>query len=406
MGISETLKQLPDDYPVVLRARNGGIPLTDTAAGWLSAHNGQLDTNYELVSDLHLPDQTYRPDVDWTTFWDETTNDHDWLIEPIIPRGRNIALFAPAGEGKSELTLALACQAALEGISVLYLDFEMTTADLMDRLYDMGYGPKTDLANLHYQLHPDLPTLDTAEGGQALDELAAERNAQLIIIDTFMRIVAGPENDADTLLAYDLHTGRLMKRAGRTVLRIDHAGKDVTLGARGTSAKRDDVDLIWQLQRRDQGVRLKAQKRRMGWIPELVDLTRNDFPVTYGQVPATWPEGTKRLARLLDELEVDPELGRPSVRQILSEHGETAKNSLLSAAIKYRREYHYQLEFNPGPDMSQTEGTARGTVGQNPSSETGTVQGVYRHPAPVQKEDPDAEFDDFEPDLTDLPEPF
>jgi len=144
----------------------------------------------------------------------------------------------------------------------------------------------------------------------------------------------------------------------------------------------------------------------MGWIPELVDLTRNDFPVTYGQVPATWPEGTKRLARLLDELEVDPELGRPSVRQILSEHGETAKNSLLSAAIKYRREYHYQLEFNPGPDMSQTEGTARGTVGQNPSSETGTVQGVYRHPAPVQKEDPDAEFDDFEPDLTDLPEPF
>lgn len=414
MTLSETLRQLPDDYEVALRRKGGSVEYTDRASYWLT--EPRLDELYELAQEIHLPGQNGhkdRPDIDWSTFWTHTPSDHDWLIEPIIPRGRSIALYAPAGEGKSELVLALACQAATEGISVLYLDFEMTSSDLMDRLYDMEYGPETDLSNLHYMLHPGIAPLDTQEGGEQLAALAEERDADLIIIDTFMRIVAGKENDADTLLKYDLHTGRLLKGAGRTVLRVDHAGKDLTLGARGTSAKRDDVDVIWRLQRRDMGVRLKGEKRRMGWIPEFVDLTRNDFPVTYGQVPATWPEGTKRLAAVLDELEIDPELGRPSVRKILKEHGETAKNALLSAAIKYRREYHYQLVFAPGQDKEGVRGQQKGQVAKSPGQERGQF-GVYRDtPTPLEdlpegENPPSGErpFDDYEPDPDDLPEPF
>ena len=414
MNLRETLEQLPDDYEVVLRPKGGSITYKDTAADWV-ADDGKTHRleDFELAQELHVPEKEengYSPDVDWSAFWTNTTSEHDWLIDPIIPRGRSIALFAPAGEGKSELVLALACQAALKGISVLYLDFEMTTADLMDRLYDMEYGPETDFSNLHYQLHPSIPTLDTAEGGQALAELARERDADLIIIDTFMRIVAGKENDADTLLNYDLHTGRLLKSAGRTVLRVDHAGKDVTLGARGTSAKRDDVDLIWRLQRREEGVRLKAEKRRMGWVPEYVDLTRNEFPVTYGEVPATWPEGTKRLARVLDDLGIDPELGRPTVRRILKEHGETAKNSLLSAAIKYRREYHHQLVILPEQDRGQRKGQVGETPGQRDGqfgvsiNDTPPFEGSFQEGGSTPPGDSD--FDGYEPDPDDLPVPF
>jgi KaiC/GvpD/RAD55 family RecA-like ATPase len=412
LSLAQLLSQLPDDFEVILRPKGGTVTYTDRAAGWLS-DDGRLHhlEDFELVSEIHLPNgKVERPDIDWSTFWSQTITEHDWLIDPIIPRGRSIALFAPAGEGKSELVLALACQAATKGVSVLYLDFEMTTADLMDRLYDMEYGPETDLSSLHYMLHPTIPTLDTAEGGQALAELAAARDAQLIIIDTFMRIVAGKENDADTLLAYDLHTGRLLKSAGRTVLRVDHAGKDVTLGARGTSAKRDDVDLIWRLQRREGGVRLKAEKRRMGWIPEYVDLTRNEFPVTYGEVPATWPEGTKRLAKLLDDLGIDPELGRPSVRAILKEQGETAKNSLLSAAIKYRREYHHQLVILPEQDRGQH----KGQVSKSPGQRDGQFGVSINDTPPVGKDFQEggntppggALVDEYEPDLDDLPEPW
>jgi len=412
LKISETLKALPADYEVTLKARSKGAhPLDDTAGGWLAAYEpGYIDEWFVLVSDIHLPGgpDPDDPDVDWKTFWTQTTTEHDWLIDPVIPRGRSIALYAPAGEGKSELVLALACQAAIKGISVLYLDFEMTNADLMDRLYDMDYGPETDLTNLHYQLHPTIPNLDTAEGGQALAELCAERDAQLVIIDTFMRIVAGKENDADTLHNYDLYTGRLLKSAGRAVLRVDHAGKDVTLGARGTSAKRDDVDLIWRLQRRDQGVRLKAEKRRMGWVPEYAELDRNHFPVTYTPAVASWPEGTKRLAKVLDSLGVDPELGRPSVRQILKDNGETAPNDLLSAAIKYRRTSSDQIHL----PLSEEARTVHGQASKSPGQRHGQsgVSSSTPHPFRESSEGSSDTLSEDEiltiDDIDDLPDPW
>jgi hypothetical protein len=393
---------------VTIQSRYGSTTYADTVGLLLEDHERKIINldEFKLVSDVHLPDEPdpERPDVDWKTFWAKTVAEHDWLIDPVIPRGRSIALYAPAGEGKSELVLALACQAALKGISVLYLDFEMTTADLMDRLYDMEYGPDTDLSNLHYQLHPTIPTLDTADGGQALAEAAAERDAQLIIIDTFMRIVAGKENDSDTLLNYDLHTGRLLKTAGRAVLRVDHAGKDVTLGARGTSAKRDDVDLIWRLQRRDKGVRLQAEKRRMGWIPEYVDLNRNDFPVTYTPALATWPDGTERLAKILDELEVDPDLGRPAVRQILKDSGETARNETLSAAIKYRRETTHQLRLVK--PLGQRSGQDSETPGQRMGQSGVSMNDTPPFEGPSERASEGPLEEDWDPDFDDLPEPF
>ena len=40
-----------------------------------------------------------------------------------------------------------------------------------------------------------------------------------------------------------------LKEAGIALLRIDHAGKDLTRGQRGTSAKRDDVEVVWFLKK-------------------------------------------------------------------------------------------------------------------------------------------------------------
>src|SRR5215207_7410755 len=67
------------------------------------------------------------------------------------------------------------------------------------------------------------------------------------------RAVAGEENSADTLRNFNRHTGSLLKRHGNTWWRADHSGKDPTKGARGTSAKNDDVDIVWQLNRTESG---------------------------------------------------------------------------------------------------------------------------------------------------------
>ena len=53
----------------------------------------------------------------------------------------------------------------------------MTPDDLDERLREMGYGPGSDLSNLHYATLPSLPPLDTPEGGKAVAEPAAEEPA-------------------------------------------------------------------------------------------------------------------------------------------------------------------------------------------------------------------------------------
>ena len=60
-------------------------------------------------------------------------------------------------------------------------------------------------------------------------------------------------------------------------MRIDHAGKDLKKGARGTSAKNDDVDLVWQMTRIGDNVKLHATKKRHTWIKDIeLEVTKSE----------------------------------------------------------------------------------------------------------------------------------
>jgi hypothetical protein len=60
-------------------------------------------------------------------------------------------------------------------------------------------------------------------------------------------MIDGIENDADTWLALYRHLIVPLKAAGRATVRLDHFGKDTTRGSRGSSAKTQDVDHVWEL---------------------------------------------------------------------------------------------------------------------------------------------------------------
>lgn len=338
--------------------------------------------------------------VDWATFWQRDRRTEDWLVEPLAPRGRQVAMYSPAGSGKSDLALYVAAclatgrrvldQPAGEPINVLYLDLEMTEDDVHERLEDMGFGPDDDLSRLHYYLLLDLPPLDTAAGGADLRALAAELDADLVVIDTTAEVIEGPENDADTLQAYTRHTGRPLKADGRTVWRLDHAGKDLDRGQRGTSAKNDDVDVVWELRRRDGSqAQLRATKRRVSWVPEAVDLVRLEDPVRFEQALGSWPEGTKEVADLLDALDVPLDAGRRPAAQALREAGHRYRNDTVSAGVRWRRQRGDQardhLRDHPAaterdhprdqqPDFpSHRDGTASGTSRDHPPQPNGTT---------------------------------
>ena len=310
--------------------------------------------------------------LDWGDFWAKDTTEASWLAEPVIAQGRATALFAPGGTGKSLFALWLCASIAcgligLDGMTlqrrrVLYLDYEMTADDLAERLTAMGFSAEMDLGWLHYALLPSLPPADAPEGGKAIARLAQLVGADLVVIDTFGRAVAGDENDADTVRNFYRWTGLHLKAEGRAFLRVDHAGKDVEKGQRGTSAKNDDVDVVWRMMKADGGFTLKATKRRMGWVPEEVVLMQRDEPqLHYRTGIDAVPAGTAETVADLDALGVAVDASARKAAEALRAAGRSAKNDRIRAAQKARRSRVMQPVDNYPESAPRTSGRGRET---------------------------------------------
>lgn len=180
----------------------------------------------------------------------------DWVLWPFVERGQQAALVAPAKAGKSLIVLE-AVLAAAEGrptfghpvtrpSKVLYLDAENTARDLQRRLHALEATDQA-LENIVYESFPELGALNTADGAELLLELVDAEAPDLIVIDTVSRFIEGDENTSGPWLDLYRLTLAPLKRRGIAVLRLDHTGKDTEKGARGSSAKRSDVDAEWSL---------------------------------------------------------------------------------------------------------------------------------------------------------------
>lgn len=287
--------------------------------------------------------------IDWSDFWRADVPADEWLIEPIVARGRQTAVYSMAKTGKSLLALDLAASAATgrsilghpakDPVHVMYVDLEMTEADLRERLTDLGYGSDDDLSRLSYYQLPELPGLDRDLGGEMLVSTAVDRGVQMVVVDTMARAVQGGENDADTYRAFYWHTGRRLKAAGVALLRLDHQGKDANLGQRGSSAKVDDVDIVFKLTQLDaKTLKLTRTHSRVPWVPFEITLVREDSPV----LRHVWtddfvPAGTHDAIVALDELAVPIDATAETALATLRRDGRGQRRAVVLAALKARR---------------------------------------------------------------------
>ena len=284
--------------------------------------------------------------VDWSTFWDRDRRSADWCYPDVLARGRGHAFYAGHKVGKSLFLLSI-CASIATGRDpnvVVYLDYEMGEDDLYERLDEMGYGPNSDLSRLRYALLPSLPPLDSPEGARELDVILDKVMGDfpdhhlVVIIDTTGRAVAGDENSADTIRAFYRWTGLGLKQRGATWARLDHAGKDGTKGQRGTSAKGDDVDVIWRLTRNDNGLELRRDNARMSWVPEVVSFHQADDPLRFVPVVGAWPAGTAEAAGLLDVLGLDVNASGSTATAALKANSTPRRKAVVLAALRYRRD--------------------------------------------------------------------
>lgn len=293
-------------------------------------------------------DERYPP-LNWEQLWDAGLDDVEWIVEGLCETGRAAALFAPAKTGKSLFLLEMAACVATgqhfaglpipEPRPVVYIDLEMSPGDVIERLKTLGFQPH-QLDQLIYVSLPALPPLDTDEGGRHLHAIATRHNTDLIVLDTASRVVEGPENDADTYRAYYQHTGQRLKRDGIAVWRLDHAGKNVGRGQRGSSSKNDDVDVVWKLSRRTGGrLILKSEMRRTLHGVDELHLNRDDHgrlhQVVFNDTIPVEDEIADAVDQL-DQLDVPTDWGRRKVRSTYDTI--EGSNEVLQAAINLRRE--------------------------------------------------------------------
>lgn len=221
--------------------------------------------------------------VDFAALLSDERPPRQWVVEGLISAGASVSFVAPAGERKSLILLGM-CVGVARGDAefaglpipqprrVFYLDTENTEDDLRERLLSFGVRPGDDLSRLILVSLPSMAPLDTAQGGadllEALDAYGLQPG-DVVALDSFQRVTEGAENDSDTGRGYYRHTGAALKGRGLTVVRTDNTGKDVTRGARGSTGKRDDVDVEWLFSRTPGGVRLAVGKGRQRGIEPL-----------------------------------------------------------------------------------------------------------------------------------------
>ena len=340
------------------------VTLTDTLEGsdisdWLD--DGLTPTGLQKII-LATPEwdptpekesnDLFNPFINWVDFWKREKSE-DWLVEPLLPAGRLVALYAEGKAGKSLLALEVAAALATgkptlaqppqPPLPVIYLDQEMTEDDLDDRLTNLGYGRLTDLEHLYYSQLQALDPFDTAQGGDQLIDLVDRYQVRLVVLDTVARLIAGPENDADTYTAAYRHTFQPLKERGVTVLRLDHAGKDPGKGQRGSSAKNDDVDIVWRLTAKEDKITeiteitINATRRRIGWIPAVINITRTQNPVKHHLDKQPLTTKIREIITLLDKLGLPYNTTRTEARDALTQAGKPCRNETLSIVLQHRR---------------------------------------------------------------------
>ena len=361
---------------------------------WKQASQAFLATSEgksEPVTPIPTPDEMLSMLVDWKAFWSLEHATEEWLAKPLIAKGRQTALFAGAKTGKSWLTLnvtaALATgkpilgQPAQPPIHVLYLDYEMIESDLYERLEQFGYTEDDDLSHLHYALIPNLPPLNTTEGASAVMKLVELTKAEVVVIDTTGRAIDGEENSADSYREFARTTGLSLKRANISCIRTDHAGKDggKKQGQRGSSAKNDDVDIVYRLDKSDDGLTLKRTHTRISWVPETVSLVVEDFDDIISirlrsKEQRGWTVKEIAIANRLDELGFPQDIGVNEVIRQLKDQGiSLGHKSAIGRAIQCRKQ--------PRPDpLNHTEPPQTEPV--RTTYKNGTTFGTTSEPLP------------------------
>ena len=199
------------------------------------------------------------------------------LVPDVLLEGKAHAIYSGAGIGKTFLMLWLILRVLARGAPVILYDLENGLRTVAERLRAMGADPDRIDDLLHFYPHATLPA---TEEGRAMFEAKLDRiKPALVCFDSWIGFLAGngldenSANDVATFASYFIHPARKRDIATLLLDHVPHEGSH----ARGSTRKKDEVDVMWSLARirpfdREQvgSVALTRKKDREGWLPQAV----------------------------------------------------------------------------------------------------------------------------------------
>jgi len=199
------------------------------------------------------------------------------LVPDVLLEGKAHAVYSGPGNGKTFLMLWLILEVLKRGAPVILYDLENGLRTVAERLRAMGADPDRIDDLLHFYPHTSLPT---TEEGRAVFEAKLDRiKPALVCFDSWIGFLASngldenSANDVAGFASYFIHPARKRDIATLMLDHVPHEGGH----ARGSTRKKDEVDVMWALTRlrqfdREQvgSVALKLKKDREGWLPPSV----------------------------------------------------------------------------------------------------------------------------------------
>jgi hypothetical protein len=175
-----------------------------------------------------------------------------WRVETVAADGHVTAIISPGGEGKTWLVIELA-RGVLAGEPSIGLACEQGAV----AFFDAESGPKlfTRRIKALEVAIPGLRAFDSASydlrSGLDVDSLAsAADGCQLVVFDSLRAHTPGAEENSSTDMAAAMFgLKEIARRTGAAVVVLHHSGKDVERGGRGSTAIRDQADMVWTMGR-------------------------------------------------------------------------------------------------------------------------------------------------------------
>lgn len=219
-------------------------------------------------------------------------------------KGYQHSLVGPSEVGKTVMMSDLAARMALkrrpigldvpeedeldDDVRMLYLDAENSQRDVVRRFGLMEYEFTGQLRErLFYRSFPDIAPLNTPDGAGRVIDFIETKRVNFVVADTLSKFIDGNENDPGPYTDFAKHLLNHLRKNGITSVWFDHTGHTGTR-ARGSSAKKDNLDAGWRMELRERNpttgiskIELTPDKNRSGALTSRIWLTRHGAPLPY-----------------------------------------------------------------------------------------------------------------------------